>query len=140
MGIYISVAQQKRADKIDRLKRYYSSDRPEIYALDPNVDESPDWKSMTDEQVFKHLQAQLMASDRESVTLQGRLVGMGRDMACRVIAVKVSLRGTDDYYYVRPTIHDTPPDLPAGLYTITFGGKTQNVQRQREAWIAPIAR
>jgi hypothetical protein len=78
-----------------------------------------------------------MASDRESVTLSGRLVGMGRDVACSVTATKVSLGGTDDYIYVRPLIHDAPADLPDGLYMIRFGGATQNVQRQDGAWLAP---
>jgi hypothetical protein len=80
-----------------------------------------------------------MASKRESVTLPGRLVGMGHDANCKVRVVKVSLPGTDQCNYIRPVIHDVPSDLPDGLYSITFGGKTERVQRQYGAWIAAIA-
>jgi len=41
-----------------------------------------------------------MASKRENVTLSGHLVGMGRDVACRVRVVKVSLPGTAEYNYI----------------------------------------
>jgi len=80
-----------------------------------------------------------MASKRESITLPGHLVGMGHDVNCKVRVVKVSLPGTDVYNYIRPVIHDVPSDLPDGLYSITFGGKTERVQRQYGAWIAPVA-
>jgi hypothetical protein len=79
-----------------------------------------------------------MASNREIVTLPGHLAGMGRDVNCSVGAVKVSLPGTAEYNYVRPVIHDAPADLPDGLYQITFGGKTDRVQRHNGAWLAPI--
>jgi hypothetical protein len=81
-----------------------------------------------------------MASTRENVTLPGCLVGMGRDVECSVRAVKVSLRGTGDYNYVRPLICDTPADLPDGPYVITFGGATHNVQRLRGSWIGNAGR
>ena len=80
-----------------------------------------------------------MASKRESITLPGRLVGMGHDVNCKVRVVKVSLPGTAEYNYIRPVIHDVPSDLPDGLYSITFGGKTERVQRQYGAWIAPTS-
>ncbi len=80
-----------------------------------------------------------MTSNRESVTLPGHLVGMGRAVDCGVRAVKVSLPGTAEYNYIRPVIYDVPSDLPDGLYTITFGGKTERVQRHGGAWIAPVA-
>lgn len=80
-----------------------------------------------------------MTSNRENVTLPGRLVGMNRETDCSVRVVKVSLPGTDEYNYIRPIIHDVPSDLPDGLYSITFGGKTERVRRQYGAWIAPVA-
>ena len=80
-----------------------------------------------------------MASKRENVTLSGHLVGMGRNVDCRVRVVKVTLPGTAEYNYTRPVIHDVPSDLPDGLFSITFGGKTERVQRQYGAWIAPVA-
>jgi hypothetical protein len=81
-----------------------------------------------------------MTSNRESVTLPGRLVGMGRDVECSVGAVKVSsLPGTAEFNYIRPVIYDAPADLPDGPYSITFGGKTERVQRKFGAWIAPVA-
>ena len=79
-----------------------------------------------------------MASNREIVTLPGRLAGMGRDVQCSVGAVKVSLPGTAEYNYVRPVIHNTPTDLPDGPYQITFGEKTERVQRHNGTWIAAI--
>ena len=80
-----------------------------------------------------------MTSSRESVTLLGRLVGRGREVDCSVRAVKVSLPGTAEHNYIRPVIYDVPADLPDGLYRITFGGKTERVQRQYGAWIARVA-
>ena len=79
-----------------------------------------------------------MASKREIVTLAGRLVGMGRESDCSVQAVKVSLPGTSEYNYARPVIHNVPSDFPDGLYSLTFGGVTERVQRQNGAWIAPL--
>ena len=56
MGLDVSVTQQKRVDKMKRLRSYFSSDRPEIHEWNPNVDEALDFKSMTDEEVAKYLQ------------------------------------------------------------------------------------
>lgn len=78
-----------------------------------------------------------MTSNRESVALPARLIGMGRELDCQVRAIKVSLPGTAEYNFIRPIICDVPADLPDGLYSITFGGKTERVQRQHGAWIAP---
>jgi hypothetical protein len=80
-----------------------------------------------------------MASNREFVRLRGRLVGMGREIECGVQAVKVSLPGTAEYNYIRPHIFDIPSELPDGLYSLTFGGMTERVQRHNGAWIAPVA-
>lgn len=80
-----------------------------------------------------------MASKRESITLPGRLVGMGHDVNCKVRVVKVSLPGTDEYNYIRPVIYDVPSDLPDGLYSIRFGGKSERVHRHGGAWVAPVA-
>jgi hypothetical protein len=80
-----------------------------------------------------------MTSNRESVTLPGHLVGMGREADCGVRAIKVSLPGTAEYSYIRPVIYDVPSDLPDGPYTITFGGMNERVQRHGGAWIAPVA-
>jgi len=79
-----------------------------------------------------------MTSQRESVTVPGRLVGMGQDINCTVRALKVSLPGTAEYNYVRPIICDVPADLPDGIYSITFGGKAEMVQRKFGSWIAVL--
>jgi len=55
MGVEISDTQQKRVDKIERLRRYFGSDRAEIYEWDPKLDEQLDFKAMTDEEVTKYL-------------------------------------------------------------------------------------
>jgi hypothetical protein len=80
-----------------------------------------------------------MSSNHENVTLPGRLVGAGRAVECSVCLVKVSLPGTAIFEYIHPIIHDAPADLPDGFYDLTFGGKAEKVQRQRGAWIAPVA-
>ncbi len=77
--------------------------------------------------------------DTEQTLDMTQAIGMGREVDCSVRAVKVSLLGTDDYNYIRPVIYDVPSDLPDGLYNITFGGKTDRVQRHSGAWIAPVA-
>jgi hypothetical protein len=73
---------------------------------------------------------------RQTVCLSGRLRGRERDVACNVIAERVSLTGGAIYEYVRPTIADEPPDLPNGVYTISFDGRTSLVQRQDGVWMA----
>lgn len=78
-----------------------------------------------------------MTSNHEYVTLPGRLVGMGRIAECNVEAVKVPAGGIANYEYISRVIFHVPEDLPDGLYAITYGGKTENVERQRGAWVAP---
>ncbi len=83
-----------------------------------------------------------MTTNRETVTLSGRLVGMGRDVSCSVRAVKVSLRGnggTVDFTYTRPVIFDAPSDLPDGPYTLTYDGQTVKVQQVNGSWLARVA-
>jgi hypothetical protein len=55
MGIEMSVTQQKRVDKIERLRNYFATDRPEIYKWTPEVDEGLDFKSMTDGEIDAYL-------------------------------------------------------------------------------------
>jgi hypothetical protein len=55
-----------------------------------------------------------------------------------VLAVKVSLPGTDTYEYVRPLISGAPQDLRDGLYKLTFDGRTVPVQRHGGAWLSVI--
>jgi hypothetical protein len=57
MCVEMSVTQQKRVDKIERLRRHFVIDRPEIYAWDPVLDEPLDFKAMTDEEVTKYLKS-----------------------------------------------------------------------------------
>jgi hypothetical protein len=57
MGLDISVTQQKRVDKIERLRKYFPSDTPEIYDWTA-TDEAIDFKSMTDGELAKYLQSQ----------------------------------------------------------------------------------
>jgi len=78
-----------------------------------------------------------MASHRENVIVAGQLEGMGRREECQVHAVKVSLPGTPEYEYARPTIFDAPSDLQDGVYTLSFDRRSVKVQRVQGAWVAP---
>ena len=78
-----------------------------------------------------------MASRREEVTLAGHLEGMGLREHCQVRATKVSLRGTDMYEYERPVIFDAPADLPHGVYTLTFDGRSIPTQHVSPGWVSP---
>ena len=80
-----------------------------------------------------------MSSKHELVSVSGRLQGMGRDVACTVLAEKVSRRGTDAYEYVRPFITGAPRDLQNGLYKLTFDGRVPSAQRHKGAWVSFIA-
>lgn len=79
-----------------------------------------------------------MASIRESVELSGRLKGMGRDLACSVTAIKVTLRGTDIYEYTRPMIFGVYEDLPNGRYQLEFDGRVVPLRRHDRAWLSPL--
>jgi hypothetical protein len=79
-----------------------------------------------------------MASHREAVRIPGQLIGMGHTVQCTVTAIRVSLPGTDKFEYTNPVIGGTPYDLPDGVYELTYGWKTQKVQRQNGAFIAAV--
>jgi hypothetical protein len=55
MGLEISATQQKRVDKIERLRLYFGTDRPEIYTWACETDELLDYSTMSDEEVAKHV-------------------------------------------------------------------------------------
>jgi hypothetical protein len=65
-----------------------------------------------------------MASNREIVMLSGTISGMGREAACIVSAVRVSLAGATESALTRCSIHQAPVDLPEGAYQVTFAGET----------------
>jgi hypothetical protein len=54
-GLEVSVTQQKRLDKIERMRRYFDSEQPGIYEWDAQVDEAIDFNSMTDVEVANYL-------------------------------------------------------------------------------------
>ena len=83
-----------------------------------------------------------MTSRRETVTLSGRLVGMGRDVICSVRAVKVSLPGSGgaaDFNYVRAVIFEEPSDLLDRPYILSYGGQTTKVRRVNGSWLTLVA-
>lgn len=51
----MSETQKKRVEKIERLRRYFKTDRPEIYEWDV-TDEMIDFKSMSDSEVSEYLE------------------------------------------------------------------------------------
>jgi len=76
-----------------------------------------------------------MASQRELVMLDGRLNGMGRELACTISALRVSLTDTSLYEYARLMIFDSYQALPDGQYDLTFEGRTIPVERRNGAWL-----
>lgn len=73
---------------------------------------------------------------RESVVVPGKLQRMGQTVECLVSATKVSLPGTDLFEYANCSIHQYPPDLPDGQYTVTFAGRTETVKKQNGFWLS----
>jgi hypothetical protein len=67
--------------------------------------------------------------------LDGQLNGMGREVACTISALKVSLTDTSPYEYARLMIFDAYEDLPDGPYDLTFEGRTIPVERRNGAWL-----
>jgi hypothetical protein len=55
MGLEISETQQKRVNKIERLRLYFKSDRPEIYVWHAATDELLDYSTMSDREVAEHV-------------------------------------------------------------------------------------
>ena len=76
-----------------------------------------------------------MASQRELVMLDGRLNGMGRELACTISALRVSMTDTSVYEYERLMIFDAYEALPDGRYDLTFEGRTISVERRNGAWV-----
>jgi hypothetical protein len=58
VGIEISSSQQKRVEKIARLREYFGNDCPEIYEWSVE-DERLDFKLMSDYEVSEYLKAAL---------------------------------------------------------------------------------
>jgi hypothetical protein len=55
MGLQMSETQQKRVDKIERLRLYFGTDRPEVYVWNPATDELLDYSTMSDREVAEHV-------------------------------------------------------------------------------------
>jgi hypothetical protein len=55
MGLDISSTQQKRLDKIERLRPFYVTDHPKIYEWHAHRDEPLDFKTMTDAEVVAYI-------------------------------------------------------------------------------------
>jgi hypothetical protein len=60
---------------------------------------------------------------------------MGREVACTLSALKVSLTDTSPYEYARLLIFDPYEDLPDGRYDLTFEGRTILIERRNGAWL-----
>jgi hypothetical protein len=75
-----------------------------------------------------------MSSYRESLMLQGKLMGMGYDAPCTLSAVKVSLPQLNVLEYVRCEILDAPHDLPDGQYFVAFEGRMAGVRKMNGEW------
>jgi hypothetical protein len=71
-----------------------------------------------------------MTSQREVVTMSGLLEGMGRSAKCMVVATKISVPGTSEYTYRNLKPFNIPDDLPDGVYTVTYAGRTDTWRMQ----------
>jgi len=76
-----------------------------------------------------------MTSLREHVVLLGYLMGMDRQVECKVSAFEVSLPDGDSDDYALVMISDAPKDLPDGRYRLIFDGRVIPVQRHNGAWL-----
>ena len=54
MEVEISETQRKRASKVERLRKYFGSDLPEIYEWTP-MDEKLEFATMSDDDLAKYL-------------------------------------------------------------------------------------
>jgi hypothetical protein len=54
MGVEISETQRKRVAKVERLRKYFGTDRPEIYEWTP-MDEKLEFATMSDVDLAKYL-------------------------------------------------------------------------------------
>lgn len=74
-------------------------------------------------------------TQRESIFIPGRLIGMGRLAECVLRAERVTARGSDVCEYRRIVIEDAPADLPEGRYELAFDAQVRVVQRLCGKWV-----
>jgi hypothetical protein len=79
---------------------------------------------------------QVLGSKRESILLRGWLKGMGCEVSCSLVAVKVSLPELDIWEYVRCEIYEAPSALPDGRYDVTFDGRAMDIKKLDGNWLA----
>ena len=79
---------------------------------------------------------QMLGSKRESVLLPGRLMGMGYEASCSLVAIKVSLPELDIWEYVRCEIYEAPSALPDGRYDVSFDGRAMDIKKLDGNWLA----
>jgi hypothetical protein len=70
-----------------------------------------------------------MASHRESVVLQGMLIGLGHHAPCSLSAHRRTIAGLSEYEYTELAITEAPNHLPDGRYKLEFDGRVLEVQR-----------
>lgn len=71
---------------------------------------------------------------RSVVLIQGLLTGMGREAPCVMLALKDSPSSTSTPVFSRCSVVEAPPDLPDGLYTVTFNGYTVPARKESGLW------
>jgi hypothetical protein len=76
-----------------------------------------------------------MATRREPVVLDGRLIGMGRDAECTVSAVKVTLVEASESFYTKCSVHKAPDDMPEGRDHLTYGNESARVRKRDGFWL-----
>lgn len=71
------------------------------------------------------------------VLLRGQLIGMGREVACDLLAWRAS--AVPEAPFVRVQVLDAPSDLPDGPYSVTVEGRTFSIRKVRNQWpVQPV--
>ncbi len=79
-----------------------------------------------------------MASLREPVTLDGVLRGEGREAACSVSAIRVTMQGVPGLppAYAQFRIVSVSSDLPEGTFELLVAGNTIPLRHKSGQWLA----
>lgn len=71
-----------------------------------------------------------------NVLLAGRLVGMGQQAECEVMARRLSANGSGEILYSDPVVIHAPNELPEGEYTLLFENVSTPVLHKGVLWMS----
>jgi len=71
---------------------------------------------------------------RSVILIHGLLRGMGREAPCEMLAMKETA-GSGPAVYSRCSVIDAPPELPDGLYAVTFDCGVVAARKDAGLWL-----